>query len=57
LSIALKISARPQGRALFVCALRQSSGSTLMIAAPWLLPTQKVGGVVELSTKTRRILV
>src|SRR5262249_51397662 len=34
-----------------------SSGSSLMIDAPWLLPTQKVTGVVELSTKTRRMLV
>ena len=34
-----------------------SSGSTLTIEAPWLLPAQKVTGVVELSTKTRRILV
>src|SRR5262249_33031409 len=35
----------------------QSSGSTLMIEAPSLLPTQKLTGVVELSTKTLRILV
>src|SRR5262249_62295722 len=28
-----------------------------MIEAPWLLPTQKVTGVVELSTNTRRLLV
>src|SRR5438876_6617249 len=34
-----------------------SSGSTLMIAAPRLLPTQNVGGFVELSTLTRRTLV
>ena len=34
-----------------------SSGSTLTIEAPWLLPAQKVTGVVELSTKTRRMLV
>jgi hypothetical protein len=36
---------------------RQSSGPSLMIEAPWLLPTQNVTGVVELSTNTRRILV
>jgi hypothetical protein len=35
----------------------QSSGSTLTIEAPSLLPTQKLTGVVELSTKTLRILV
>jgi hypothetical protein len=34
-----------------------SSGSTLTIEAPWLLPTQKVTGVVELSTNTRLMLV
>src|SRR5438445_8347342 len=34
-----------------------SSGSSLMIVAPRLLPTQKVGGLVELSTFTRRTLV
>ena len=28
-----------------------------MIEPPWLLPTQKVTGVVELSTNTRRTLV
>jgi hypothetical protein len=33
-----------------------SSGSTLTINAPWLLPAQKVTGVVELPTKTRLIL-
>jgi hypothetical protein len=35
----------------------QSSGSILTMEAPSLLPTQKLTGVVELSTKTRRILV
>src|SRR5215475_14947843 len=35
----------------------QSSGSTLTRAAPWLLPTQNVTGVVELSTNTVRMLV
>ena len=35
----------------------ESSGSSLMIDAPWLLPTQNVTGVVELSTNTRRTLV
>jgi hypothetical protein len=35
----------------------QSSGSTLTMEAPSLLPTQKLTGVVELSTKTRRMLV
>src|SRR5258706_15739260 len=35
----------------------QSSGSSLTIEAPWLLPTQKVTGVVVLSTNTRRMLV
>src|SRR5215813_9395093 len=35
----------------------QSSGSTLTIEAPWLLPTQKVGGLVVLSTKERRMSV
>jgi hypothetical protein len=34
-----------------------SSGSTLTIDAPWLLPAQNVTGVVELSTNTRLILV
>src|SRR5262245_66217439 len=38
-------------------ARSQSSGSTRTIEAPWLLPTQKVGGVVELSTNMRRMLV
>jgi hypothetical protein len=33
------------------------SGSILIIAAPRLLPTQNVGGLVELSTFTRRMLV
>src|SRR5437016_4332567 len=28
-----------------------------MTEAPWLLPTQNVGGVVELSTNTRRMFV
>src|SRR5260370_22128629 len=35
----------------------QSSGSTLTMEAPSLLPTQKLTGVVLLSTKTRRMLV
>src|ERR1043166_2708462 len=35
----------------------QSSGSTLTILWSWLLPTQKVVGVVELSTNTVRMLV
>src|SRR5262249_28625944 len=35
----------------------QSIGSTFTIEAPWLLPTQNVTGLVELSTNTRRILV
>src|SRR5262249_56102806 len=35
----------------------QSIGSTFTIEAPWLLPTQNVTGVVELSTNTRRMLV
>ena len=35
----------------------QSSGSTFTIEAPSLLPTQKATGVVELSTKTLRMLV
>ena len=34
-----------------------SSGSSLMMLPWWLLPTQKVTGVVELSTNTRRTLV
>src|SRR5262249_58672471 len=38
-------------------SLYQFSGSSLMIEAPWLLPTQKVTGVVVLSTNTRRMLV
>lgn len=37
--------------------IRQSSGSTLMIEAPWSLPVQNVTGVVELSTKTLRMFV
>src|SRR5215472_11862087 len=36
---------------------RQFSGSSLTMEAPWLLPTQKLTGVVVLSTKTRRMLV
>jgi hypothetical protein len=40
-----------------VVGISQSSGSTFTIEAPWLLPTQKVTGVVELSTQTRRTLV
>src|SRR3954454_11465740 len=35
----------------------QSCGSTLTVEAPSLLPTQNDTGVVELSTKTRRMLV
>jgi hypothetical protein len=35
----------------------QSSGSTLTMEAPSLLPTQKLTGVVLLSTKTLRMLV
>src|SRR5690349_8082781 len=35
----------------------QSSGSTLTIRWSWLLPTQNVTGVVELSTNTVRMLV
>jgi hypothetical protein len=35
----------------------QSIGSSLMILPRWLLPTQKVTGVVELSTVTRLMLV
>ena len=37
--------------------MSQSSGSTLTIEAPWLLPIQNVTGLVELSTNTRRMLV
>src|SRR5436190_11235783 len=36
------------------CEAHHSKGSTFTRVAWWLLPTQKVGGVVELSTKTRR---
>src|SRR5215467_1112706 len=43
--------------ALQIIAGNQSSGSSRTIDAPWLLPTQNVGGVVRLSTKTRRIFV
>jgi hypothetical protein len=53
-------SATPEGRAFPEAsrvAVAQSCGSTLTIEAPWLLPTQKVTGVVELSTHTRRTLV
>lgn len=39
------------------CTTHQSSGSTLTIEAPSLLPTRKLTGVVLLSTKTRRMLV
>src|SRR5215510_7249720 len=35
----------------------QSSGSTFTILWSWLLPTQNVTGVVELSTNTVRMLV
>src|SRR5437763_1015767 len=34
-----------------------SKASSLTIDAPWFEPTQKVTGVVELSTCTRRMLV
>src|SRR5215467_12463890 len=37
--------------------IAQLSGSTLTIEPWWLLPTQNVTGVVELSTNTRRMLV
>src|SRR5437016_3863152 len=40
-----------------IWAFYGSNGSTLITAAPRLLPTQKVGGLVELSTFTRRTLV
>src|SRR5436309_1310246 len=40
-----------------VATFAQSSGSTLTMEAPSLLPTQKEMGVVELSTNTRRMLV
>src|SRR5260370_11966352 len=42
LSAALALSAAPLAN--------QSSGSTLTMAAPWLLPVQKVTGVVGFST-------
>ncbi len=42
LSAALALSAAPLAT--------QSSGSTLTMEAPWLLPVQKVTGVVVLST-------
>ena len=38
-------------------AQAQSSGSTFTILWSWLLPTQNVTGVVELSTNTVRMLV
>ena len=38
-------------------AVQQSSGSTLTIEAPWLLPTQSTGRGPVSSTKTRRMLV
>jgi hypothetical protein len=41
-----------RGRAPF-----QSSGSTRMIAAPWLLPTHSTGRAAVSCTNTRRILV
>src|SRR4051812_30123761 len=34
-----------------------SSGSTLTIEAPWLLPTHRMPGFLESSMKTRRMLV
>src|SRR5207244_6778942 len=34
-----------------------SIGSSLMMEAPWLLPIQNVGGLVELSTSTLRTFV
>src|SRR5262249_60748832 len=40
-----------------VGAVGASSGSSLTIEAPWLLPTQNVTGFVRLSTNTRRSLV
>src|SRR5258708_9850024 len=46
-----------QRRCLTAVGDPQSIGSTFTIEAPWLLPTQNVTGVVELSTNTRRMLV
>src|SRR5262245_16281566 len=55
---AVKAAARPATAGCCVPAARvQSSGSTLTIEAPWLLPVQNVTGLVVLSTNTRRILV
>ena len=44
-------------RAAAIRSCHQSSGSSLINDAPWLLPTQNVGGDVVLSTNTRRMLV
>jgi hypothetical protein len=52
-----RISTSPRKRAGRGEAEPHSSGSILTIEAPWLLPAQKVTGVVELSTNTRLMLV
>src|SRR5215469_14200705 len=47
----------PTGRRPEPRSKRQFKGSSFTIDAPWLLPTQNVTGVVELSTNTRRTFV
>src|SRR4051794_7748027 len=58
-TLVLPSPAKGRGRNKGCCHSRlcQSCGSSLISAAPWLLPTQNVGGVVLLSTNTRRTLV
>ena len=49
---------RRRRRKVFATSCRSySNGSSLIREEPWLLPTQKVAGFVELSTSTRRMLV
>src|SRR5262249_20222440 len=54
---ALSSERREKYRPMTIFLPAQSSACSLTIEAPWLLPTQKVPGVVELSTKPRRTLV
>src|SRR5712672_4789992 len=56
LTVFLVARALPNARTIRV-AESQSSGSTFTIRWSWLLPTQNVTGVVELSTNTVRMLV
>src|SRR5882757_1953759 len=52
-----QMAGRKPGHRILAVAIHQSVGSTLMIAAPWLLPIQGTGRPLVSSTKTRRMLV